>query len=183
MSLFGTISQEKMELNEAGKMLVAVWTDLGQRFKRVSIDDLIVMPNHLHGILILEGVCRGDPGDRPLTLNQDRGEHKVRPYEDDISDIFRPTRPRGTAPHSLGRVIQAFKSITTNSYAHGVRHLAWKPFQGKLWQRNYHEHIIRNEDSLNRIRRYIRSNPAMWARDPENPDRSSFRNEVGLILS
>ena len=63
----------------------------------------------------------------------------------------------------------AFKSITTDEYIHGVKAASWLPFDSRLWQRNYYEHVIRNEDSLNRIRQYILANPAQWAIDRENP--------------
>jgi REP element-mobilizing transposase RayT len=54
-------------------------------------------------------------------------------------------------------------------YTHGVKTSGWPPFRGQLWQRNYYEHIIRDEDALNRIRQYILDNPANWSRDRENP--------------
>jgi REP element-mobilizing transposase RayT len=82
------------------------------------------------------------------------GEHKVRPY--------------GTLPDTVGRVVQAFKSITTHEYARGVKQFGWPRFEGKLWQRNYYEHIIRNDGELNSIRKYITENPAQWALDREN---------------
>ncbi len=70
---------------------------------------------------------------------------------------------------SLGRIIQAFKSITTKRYVHAVNAGFVDPFERRLWQRNYYEHIIRNEDEFHRIRQYIRDNPLNWATDPENP--------------
>jgi len=69
----------------------------------------------------------------------------------------------------LGNIVGAFKSITTNHYISGVKQHGWATFPGKLWQRNYYEHVIRNEDSLNHIRQYIVDNPARWAFDRENP--------------
>jgi REP element-mobilizing transposase RayT len=69
----------------------------------------------------------------------------------------------------VGDVVGAFKSLTTVSYVQGVKHSGWPPFRGRLWQRNYHEHIIRNEESLNLIRQYILDNPACWESDEENP--------------
>jgi len=66
---------------------------------------------------------------------------------------------------TVGRMIQAFKSITTHQYIYGVRQSGWAPFPGKLWQRNYWEHVIRNDSELNRIREYIQNNPAQWEYD------------------
>jgi putative transposase len=71
---------------------------------------------------------------------------------------------------SLPDVVQRFKSLTTARYRHGVYELGWAPFPGRLWQRNYHEHIVRNERALSRIRQYIVDNPPRWERDIENPD-------------
>lgn len=60
-----------------------------------------------------------------------------------------------------------FKTMTTNAYIHGVKQSDWPPFPGRLWQRNYYERVIRNEDELADIREYIRSNPLRWADDEE----------------
>ncbi len=66
---------------------------------------------------------------------------------------------------SLPDVVHRFKTMTTKRYADGVKQSGWPPFPGKLWQRNYWEHIIGNESELNRIREYIRNNPAKWGQD------------------
>ena len=65
----------------------------------------------------------------------------------------------------LHLVVQWFKTMTTNEYIRGVKNLDWEPFHGKLWQRNYWEHIIRNEQSYQRISNYIINNPAKWDSD------------------
>ena len=70
---------------------------------------------------------------------------------------------------SLPDVVHRFKALTTKRYIDGVKQLCWEGFSGRLWQRNYFEHIIRNEESLNRIRQYILENPARWEFDRENP--------------
>ena len=69
----------------------------------------------------------------------------------------------------MGRVVQAFESITTHEYVHGIKQHGWGRFNGKLWQRNYYEHVIRNDDELNRVREYIFENPARWELDRDNP--------------
>ena len=102
-------------------------------------------------------------GDRPRG-----GEHEIRPY------VGNGDRPRGTLPGSLGRLVQAFKSVTTHEYTVGVKKQGWAPFPGRLWQRNYYEHIVRGEDDLRRIRQYIADNPQRWPLDAENP--SNVRN-------
>lgn len=69
---------------------------------------------------------------------------------------------------TLGDIVGAFKSITTNEYINGVTTNNWPRFHKRLWQRNYYEHVIRDEADLNRIRDYIQSNPANWDEDEEN---------------
>lgn len=78
-----------------------------------------------------------------------------------------PERPRGTAPGSLGAIIQNFKSISTRRI-NALRSTPGRP----VWQRNYYEHIIRSEAGLQRIRQYIMNNPARWHEDDNNPRRS-----------
>jgi len=61
------------------------------------------------------------------------------------------------------------KTMTTKRYVDGVKHNGWRPFPGKLWQRNYWEHVVRNESELNRIREYIQNNPNQWESDKLHP--------------
>ena len=89
----------------------------------------------------------------------EEGTHKGHPYQNIQSD-------------TLGEIVGAFKSLTTVVYTRGVRQSGWPGFRGKLWQRNYYEHIIRSETELDRIREYIASNPAQWDHDDENPLRA-----------
>ncbi len=70
---------------------------------------------------------------------------------------------------SLSDVVHRFKSFTTATYRKYVEKFNWPPFPGKLWQRNYYEHIVRNDNELNRIREYILNNPQQWDNDENNP--------------
>jgi len=80
-------------------------------------------------------------------------------------------QPQGIAPpnaakhKTVGNIVGAFKSIVAVEYIQGIKTLGWQEFDGKLWQRNYHEHIIRNEQSYQNISNYILNNPAKWADD------------------
>ena len=170
--LFGEIVDGKMLLNDAGRMVETVWDQLPIRFPHLELDEFIVMPNHIHGILVSHRTQTGDHKDRPYMAPdtvgyRKSGEQKVRP----------DGRPHGTLPGTVGRVVQAFKSITTHEYVHGVKQYGWRRFNGKLWQRNYYEHVIRNDNELNRIREYIATNPARWKTDQENPDATDRRGE------
>lgn len=76
--------------------------------------------------------------------------------------------PHGDAP-TLGDVMDWFKTMTTNEYIRNVKRGLWEPFPGRFWQRNYYEHVIRNEKEMDEIRQYIRTNPLNWDSDKENP--------------
>jgi REP element-mobilizing transposase RayT len=76
---------------------------------------------------------------------------------------------RGIAP-TLPYIVQRFKTLTTHKYMNGVNQQGWQYFQIRLWQRNYYEHVIRDEADLNRIRAYISANQSRWSSDSENPD-------------
>ena len=73
-------------------------------------------------------------------------------------------QPQGIAP-TVGDVVGAFKSLTTNEYIRGVKNNGWSRFNKNLWQRNYYEHIIRNEKSCYQISEYIQTNPLKWQGD------------------
>ncbi|MGB7160654.1 MAG: transposase [Tepidisphaeraceae bacterium] len=152
--LFGEVRDGQMRLNEAGRMVEREWHALPQRFQGVELDQFIVMPNHVHGVLGLTG--GGEPCVRPVSNAQaTTGEDKLRPY--------------GTLPDTVGRIVQAFKSITTNGYIDGVKRLGWPRFNRNVWQPNYYDHIIRNDHAMDLIREYVFTNPQRWAEDHENP--------------
>jgi len=146
---FGEITDAAMQLNEAGRMVETWWHELSRKFPMIDMDVYTVMPNHFHGIVAIVGAALCG-----------------RPNPDHSQPVIQPR----TAAPALGNIITWFKTMTTNDYIRGVKHHQWRPFPGKLWQRNYYEHVIRNEDDLNKIREYIVNNPAGWADDDENPD-------------
>jgi REP element-mobilizing transposase RayT len=144
--LFGKVVNGEMRLNDAGRMVLAEWNRLPERFPQVVLDAFVVMPNHVHGILVIT-----DPAP---TVGATVGATLV------------------VAP-TVGNIIGAFKSRVTVEYIRGVKTSGWPPFRGRLWQRNYYEHIIRNERALNAIRQYIMENPRRWHRDREKEARSA----------
>lgn len=96
------------------------------------------------------------------------GEHMVEADLCVCPDTMGEHMVRGEHTGSpLRKIIQWFKTMTTNEYIRRVKRDGWKPFDGKLWQRNYYEHIIRNEKELNQIREYILHNPLKWELDKE----------------
>jgi len=149
--LFGEVADGEMRQNDAGRIIELVWNEMPVFYHGVDIDGFVVMPNHVHGILILVGATpRGRPG-----AGQARGPA--------------PTGHEPAPTLSVPDLVQRFKTLTTKRYADGVQQSGWPPFPGRLWQGNYYEHIIRDEDSLKRIREYIANNPLQWALDRENP--------------
>ena len=148
--MFGEIVKDQMRLNNAGVITETWWQKLTNKFLSVQTDEYVVMPNHFHGIINIVGVTlRGRP--LPDNTNNKLGQsHRIAP--------------------TLGDIVNWFKTMTTNQYIHGVKQNGWHPFYGRLWQRNYYEHIIRNEDELNRFCQYIAENPANWQTDKENPN-------------
>ncbi len=153
--LFGDVVDGAMRLNEAGQMAAALWDGLAARFSSVEIDQFVVMPNHLHGVLVLDAGAGGATKEGATT--------RVAPTDDPVG------APLVGAPVRLGDVVGAFKSLATTGYIGGVKDKGWPPFRSRLWQRNYYEHVIRDEGALSRIRRYIDDNPARWDFDDENP--------------
>ncbi len=106
------------------------------------------MPNHLHGILVLESAAAASS-----VVEARCGLH------------FQGNDEEFGNPVSLNDVIGWFKSMTTTDYIRGVTEFGWPPFTKRLWQRSYYDHIIRNESDLSRIENYIESNPRRWAED------------------
>jgi len=109
-----------------------------------SMDAYVVMPNHVHGIVVF---VRG-------------GRRGVWPYAPTSQSLFR------SPSHTIGAVVRGFKGAVTKRL-NQIRGTPGAPF----WERNYYEHIIRGGDGLNRIRQYIEENPARWAEDENNPDK------------
>jgi putative transposase len=144
--LFGEIMDATMQLNEYGQFVAETWQWLEQQYPYVELGAWVVMPNHLHGIIILHeyGGLVGAVREPPLRAN--------------------PTSTMGAAkPKSLGRLIGAFKTISTKKI-----NILRNTEGAVVWQRNYYEHIIRNDDDYNRIHLYIESNIDNWSTDDEN---------------
>lgn len=148
-ALLGRISSGEMQLSGAGRMVETAWTDMQASCPWVRSHESIVMPDHFHGVVrIME--------DQPCTARAMSGDHKDRPYPSQ--------RPRGTLPRSLGRAIQAFKSVTTCRYVQGVEESGWPRFETRFWHRNYHDSVIRTQEELDRVVAYIKNNPRRWDR-------------------
>ncbi len=165
--VFGEIVTGEMRLNDAGRMIEKWWLELNHKFPAVETDEYMVMPNHFHGVVVI--VENADPAGADLRVGPELqpgewGEHAT---------WGEHAKSGAHAGAPLPTIIQWFKTMTTNEYIRGVKQLGWPPFPGKLWQRNYYEHIIRDELSLHRIRQYIVNNSTQWELDNENPMRAN----------
>jgi putative transposase len=140
--LLGEILNGEMRLNQAGRMVEKWWKKLESNFPAIKTDFYVIMPNHFHGIIVIAE----DTLPRLPTLQQ--GAHMSAP---------------------LQKILQWFKTMTTNEYVHGVKEHGWPQFNASLWQRSFYDHVIRTDEALNRIREYIRYNPQRWDLDRENP--------------
>ena len=165
--MFGEIVDGKMVLNHAGKMIQTVWDEIPIHYAGIETDEFVVMPNHIHGIIII--VVGATPCGCPVsTRGCPVSTPRACPDNGQPRGVV-PTEPAGnTETLSLGDMVHRFKTMTTKRYADGVKQNGWAPFPGRLWQRNYWEHIVRNEMELNRIREYIHTNPTQWKFDRLN---------------
>lgn len=150
--LFGEVVDGEMRLNALGEIARQCWLAIPDHFPQVALDEFVVMPNHVHGIIwIVESP--DDVGAKNV------GAKNFSPLRtpDQSND-----QPRGTSK-TIGSIVRGFKiGVTKWARQHRDIHT--------IWQRNYYEHIVRNENELNRIREYIINNPMQWAMDRENPN-------------
>jgi len=165
--LFGEITDGEMVLNGRGKIVRDEWFLSAVIRKEIILDEFIVMPNHLHGIICING---GVGATRWVAQNQDNGGCDM--TNNCVSAKQRATHarathrvaPTGPVSGSIGAIVGQFKSAVTKRI-NAVRDNPGCP----VWQRNYFERVIRNERELATIRDYIANNPMKWAMDKENP--------------
>jgi len=146
--LFGQVINYQMALNEIGKIVKQWWLKLEDRFTNVKLEDYVVMPNHIHGILM------------------------VTEEENDVGAIHELPLQSGMILRRqmlIPKVVGYFK-MNSAKYVNRLRGVVGI----SLWQRNYYEHIVRNESELSRIREYIQNNPLKWDLDRENPLSKDF---------
>ncbi len=145
--MLGDVSNGQMMPNAAGKIVADSWRWLGTNFPTVVLDEWIVMPNHLHGVLQLREVGSQSGGGSRSAPTFPVGEDAV-----------------VVKPKPLGQIVAAFKTVSSRKVnaSQGVEH-------HPVWQRNYFERVVRSSNELARIRAYIRANAENWAQDEENP--------------
>ena len=160
-SLFGKIENGKMILNDAGKMIEKWWEKLPAKFSNIKLNTYTIMPNHFHAIVEIIENDDKIVGANPCVCPNLRDYQNTHEYDKNKIQ----GRHAGLPLQKLHLILQWFKTMTTNEYIHGTKTFGWKQFYKKLWQRNYFEHIIRNEQSYQFIADYIVNNPANWIND------------------
>jgi REP element-mobilizing transposase RayT len=158
--LFGEVKNNQIFLNSAGKMVNKWWLKLVEKFTHISLDAYIIMPDHFHGIVCIVGAKKGVCPDE----KNEGADLCVCPEDCNTKAIMgaHTGAPIHRTGVSLSRVIQWFKTMTTNEYIQNVKQNEWNPFYEKLWQRGFYDHIIRSKHKLYAIRKYIKNNPSNW---------------------
>jgi len=138
--LFGEIENGEMVLNNAGKIAEQCWIDIPFHFPNVSLDAFVIMPNHVHGIIIIN-------------------KKSVIVGTNDNSSLRLPVNNKFRSPSkTVGSIVRGFKIGVTKWFRQNTNVY-------DVWQSNYYEHIIRGNKELNRIRKYIINNPLNWVND------------------
>lgn len=157
--LFGEIIDSEMNLNEYGEIVQKWWDKIPNHFPNVELGAFIIMPNHVHGIIFITAERRGEvlsPRDNPNNNNPDA-------YVDGASNMGGETPP--LRKPTLGQIIAYFKYQSTKE----MNRIETEKAITKFWQRNYYEHIIRDEKDLQNKTDYIEANPSLWDEDENNP--------------
>ncbi len=175
--LLGTITDGKMQLNEAGQIVIEYLNHIPQHFPSVELDAYVVMPNHIHGIIawgvslpgnphppeiVGAGSARPSQNATPFENTQNVGAGSPHPSQNN------PNRINETASPSLGKIVAYFKYQSTKRI-----NQRYNTPGTRFWQRNYYDHIIRNDPDLQRLREYIQINPMKWELDQLHPDNPS----------
>lgn len=154
---FGEIQNGKMQVSPAGGIAHVLWYEIKNHAQHIELGEFVVMPNHVHGILILDGnIDRANVGGcrdvgRDVACNV--------PTETEPTDQWKNEQMAAISPKSntVSSIIRSYKSAVTK-YCNRLE----LPF---AWQPRYHDHIIRNDESFHRISEYIKNNPANWQGD------------------
>ena len=137
------------------------WLAIPQHFPAATLDGWVVMPNHIHGIVVIDAAGRGVQLNAP-TLTEQQGR---------LSRDNNPFSAMSPNTHTLGTLVRTYKAAVTTR----CRRSGFDEFR---WQRNYYERVIRDDAELNRAREYILNNPLQWDQDQENPSARGVRSEA-----
>ena len=174
-ALFGSVVDGEMVLNDFGRIVESTWYDLVNHNANIGLDDFVVMPNHIHGIIVIfEPVGAGSKpaqlfraGSKPAQLF--RAGYEPAPTENandalnETGQLFRAGyEPAPTKPVSLSEIVRQLKTFSSRR----INALRGTP-GAAVWQRNYYDHIIRSDREYEQVAAYIANNPANWLTDTE----------------
>ncbi len=152
--MFGETVDNDVRLSKYGTLVAQAWEDLPNHYPHIELDRFVVMPNHFHGIVVLT----------PVGVGLESAHSDVR------STVRAGLKPAPTKRHGLPEIVRGFKTFS----ARRINEIRQTPGTS-VWQRNYYEHVIRDESDYNRIAEYIANNPQRWVEDSLHPDKPDFK--------
>lgn len=150
---FGNVENGQMVLNDVGKIAQECWENIPNHFPHVILDEYIIMPNHIHGILIFQNAFNDDVGNK------------------DFCSLHEDTAWQTQLSRSLSSVIRGFKIGVT-------KHMRENNNYEFAWQKSFYDHIIRSQQSLENIRLYIKRNPLVWKYETDRDHISNINIEI-----
>lgn len=175
--LFGEIVDDEMVLGLAGEMVHSLWYEMINDFPNIALHEFVIMPNHIHGII---EIVNNDKNLNTVGADSISALQLDYKYAHDLDDDVKrhwtemelrqreetiPQRAEMDSAPTLGKMMQSFKRHTTLQYIKMVKNKTLPPFDKRIWQRNYYEHIIRDDVDYGRIAMYIVNNPLTWEDD------------------
>ena len=154
--IFGIIENDTIKINQYGKIVQEAWLKIPNHFNNIELDKFIIMPNHIHGILIIH---------RPVG---------TAPTREGCEAGTALSFNKNSKNNNLSIIIGSFKSAVSKQ----INHINNHKFK---WQRSFYGHIIRTNDSLHKIREYIANNPLTWDNDDHNIKNCSIKDKACLV--
>ena len=155
-NLFGGIENGKMALSAAGEVARFTWNDLTRHNTNILLDEFVIMPNHMHGIIIIKDSVGA--GSKPALVNINQTNVRIKTMVGRDNNVRAGLEPAPT--HGLPEIVRQFKTFSAKR-VNQTRKISRR----SVWQRNYYEHIVRDDNDLSRIREYIVNNPEKWLED------------------
>ena len=155
---FGRIIKGKLQESEISKICRSCWLDLPKHYNNCILDEFIIMPDHVHGIIFLKNDNPVGAGFKPAPFKPAPGFRHQHDYRAGLKPA--PTGDTILKPYSISEIIRGFKTFTAKMINEHDNTLG-----RKFWQTRFYDHIIRNDDELIRIRKYIVNNPKQWEND------------------
>jgi REP element-mobilizing transposase RayT len=168
---FGEIIDGEMYLNEYGEIVQKWWNEIPYHFPTVELGVSVIMPNHVHGIIFITTERRGEA--QSVSPRNDPNNNIQDAYVAETFNVGRETLP--LRKRTLGQIVAYFKYQSTKE----MNRIETDKAITKFWQRNYYEHIIRDQKDLQNKTDYIEANPLLWDKDEDNPQ--NIQNELDKL--